>query len=284
MPSTPALLQAIPAASLSRPPDKILHIPETLASCLSLGRLTRASAHAWRQRGEGWTGLRRQPPVASFQRSGGPSHDKNGFIATFVSPGQSDRRRNRVWLPDVCGTKGPLGGTLFMKRTISRCALLSRRPRKAASHVACSTAAVCLRSLLARRAPGVVLEEAPRTWEVRQAVLAAARSLHRAGVVHGDLAPCNILVDTTDPVPVTSTSPLAVCVHLLLPVLVLEPCQTTNCGSPSTIPVHCKRIFIACNATTDQQACRESIEQSQWHFSPTLVSSDLLSAAHPKCA
>ena len=90
----------------------------------------------------------------------------------------------------------------------------------------------------------MALDEAPRTWEVRRGVLAAARSLHRAGVVHGDLAPRNILVDTTDPVPITSTSPHAVCVHLLLLILVLEPCQSTDCKSTITIPVHCKRIFF----------------------------------------
>lgn len=75
---------------------------------------------------------------------------------------------------------------------------------------------------LASRVPGEQLEAAPRTREVRRGVLAAARSLHRAGVVHGDLAARNILVDATDPVPVVSTTPLAVRVCLMLFLLVLD--------------------------------------------------------------
>ena len=54
--------------------------------------------------------------------------------------------------------------------------------------------------VLAGRAPGAALGQATRTWEVRRGVLAAVLALHMAGVVHGDLEPCNILVATTDPV------------------------------------------------------------------------------------
>ena len=73
-------------------------------------------------------------------------------------------------------------------------------------------------------------------------MLATVGALHRAGVVHGDLASRNILVDTTDPVLVTSTSRRAVCMRLLLSLLVLvhSPKHELR-GSSIAIAVHCKR-------------------------------------------
>lgn len=47
------------------------------------------------------------------------------------------------------------------------------------------------------REPGVLLTEAPKTREVRNVVLAAVRVLHEQCVCHGDLAPRNILVETS---------------------------------------------------------------------------------------
>ena len=61
---------------------------------------------------------------------------------------------------------------------------------------------------------------------------------------------------------------------------------------PGTMPNHELRISNSNSCalqanlfqSTGQQACRELIEQSQWHVSPTLVSSVLLSAAStPMC-
>ena len=75
MPSTPAPLPAIPAAFVSHRPDKICHSPGAPASCLCLRRSTRASACAWRRRGEGraglgWAGLGcGAAPAVSFKRS-----------------------------------------------------------------------------------------------------------------------------------------------------------------------------------------------------------------------
>ena len=84
-------------------------------------------------------------------------------------------------------------------------------------------------------------------------MLAAVGALHRACVVHGDLAPRNILVDASDPVPVTSTSPRALCMRLLLSLLVLEhPPKHELRVSMITIAVHCKRM----TQTADQKACR----------------------------
>ena len=54
----------------------------------------------------------------------------------------------------------------------------------------------------------MALGEAPRTWAVRRAVLAAAHALYRASVMHGDLAPRNILVAATDAVLPAHPAPL----------------------------------------------------------------------------
>ncbi len=115
-------------------------------------------------------------------------------------------------------------------------------------------------------------------------MLAAARSLHRAGVVHGDLAARNILVDATDPVPVVSTTPLAVRVCLMLFLLVLDLMPEHELrGGKNTLPI--ASVFVLGFLTADQVAYCQLIEKLQWHFSSLLVSSDLLSSAsYPPCA